>query len=89
MIFEYFVNFSSCEGEIIHDNSYANYSERPRCTQPAGLCDPRQCNVKFKKGESLAEYDPNTNELLNGSVLEDELDFDVSDFKILTKPIKH
>ena len=37
-------------------------------------------NVKFKKGESLAEYDPNTNELLNGSVLEDELDFDVSDF---------
>ena len=37
-------------------------------------------NVKFKKGESIAEYDPNTNELINGSVLEDELDFDVSDF---------
>ena len=36
--------------------------------------------VRFKKGESLAEYDPNTNELLNGSVLEDELDFDVADF---------
>ena len=41
MIFEYFVNFSSCEGKIIHANSYANYSARPRCTQPAGLCDPR------------------------------------------------
>ncbi len=37
-------------------------------------------NVKFKKGETLAEYDPNTNELINGAVLEDELDFDVADF---------
>lgn len=37
-------------------------------------------NVKFKKGETLAEYDPNTNELINGSELQDELDFDVSEF---------
>lgn len=37
-------------------------------------------HVKFKKGETLAQYDPNTNELVNGAVLQDELDFDVSDF---------
>lgn len=37
-------------------------------------------NVKFKKGESIAQYDPNTNELINGAVLEDELDFEVADF---------
>lgn len=37
-------------------------------------------DVKFKRGESIAEYDPNTNELLNGAVLEDELDFEVADF---------
>lgn len=37
-------------------------------------------NVKFKKGETLAQYDPNTNELINGAVLQDELNFDVSDF---------
>ena len=36
--------------------------------------------VKFKKGEILAQYDPNTNELTNGAVLQDELDFDVSEF---------
>lgn len=36
--------------------------------------------VKFKKGETLAQYDPNTNELINGSKLEDEMDFDVSEF---------
>lgn len=34
----------------------------------------------FKKGETLAEYDPNTQELLNGSVLQDELDFEVAEF---------
>ena len=37
-------------------------------------------NVKFKKGETLAQYDPDTNELINGAVLQDELDFEVSDF---------
>lgn len=37
-------------------------------------------NVKFKKGETLAEYDPDTNELINGAALQDELDFDVSEF---------
>lgn len=36
--------------------------------------------ARFKKGESIAQYDPNTNELLNGAVLEDELDFDVTEF---------
>ena len=36
--------------------------------------------AKFKHGEKIAVYDPNTNELLNGSVMEDELDFDVSEF---------
>lgn len=36
--------------------------------------------TKFKKGETLAQYDPNTNELINGAVLQDELDFDVSEF---------
>lgn len=37
-------------------------------------------DVKFKKGETLALYDPNTNELLNGATLEDEMDFEVSEF---------
>lgn len=36
--------------------------------------------AQFKKGEHIAEYDPNTNELLNGAALEDEMDFDVSEF---------
>ena len=36
--------------------------------------------AKFKRGERIAVYDPNTNELLNGSVMEDELNFDVSEF---------
>ena len=36
--------------------------------------------AKFKRGDPIAIYDPNTNELLNGSVMEDELNFDVSDF---------
>ncbi len=39
-----------------------------------------QNKATFKKGETLAQYDPNTNELLNGSVLEDELDFEVAEF---------
>ncbi len=39
-----------------------------------------QNKAKFKKGEDIAQYDPNTNELINGSVLEDELDFEVSEF---------
>ena len=39
-----------------------------------------QNKAVFKKGESLAQYDPNTNELLNGSVLQDELDFEVAEF---------
>lgn len=39
-----------------------------------------QNKAKFKKGETLAQYDPNTNDLLNGSVLEDELDFEVAEF---------
>lgn len=34
----------------------------------------------FERGESIGVYDPNTGELLNGSVMEDELDFDVSEF---------
>lgn len=36
--------------------------------------------AQFKKGEKIGIYDPNTGELLNSSVMEDELDFDVSDF---------
>lgn len=36
--------------------------------------------AKFKHGEKIAVYDPNTNELINSSVMEDELDFDVSEF---------
>ena len=39
-----------------------------------------QNRAKFAKGETLAEFDPNTNELLNGAVLEDELDFEVAEF---------
>lgn len=39
-----------------------------------------QNKAKFAKGETLAEFDPNTNELLNGAVLEDELDFEVAEF---------
>ena len=37
-------------------------------------------NTSSVKGETLAEYDPNTQELLNGSVLQDELDFEVAEF---------
>lgn len=37
-------------------------------------------DVKFKKGETLALYDPNTNELLNGATLEDEMGFEVAEF---------
>lgn len=37
-------------------------------------------DVTFKKGETLAQYDPNTNELLNGAALEDEMDFEVAEF---------
>lgn len=37
-------------------------------------------HAKFKKGEILAQYDPNTNELINGAALQDEMDFDVSEF---------
>ena len=36
--------------------------------------------AKFKRGETIAVYDPNTGELLNGSVMQDELEFDVSEF---------
>lgn len=39
-----------------------------------------QNKAKFKRGEKIAVYDPNTNELVNGAVLDDELDFDVSEF---------
>lgn len=39
-----------------------------------------QNKARFTKGESIAMYDPETNELLNGSVLEDELDFEVAEF---------
>lgn len=39
-----------------------------------------QNKARFKKGETIAKYDPETNELLNGSVLEDELDFEVAEF---------
>lgn len=37
-------------------------------------------HVVFKPGEKIAQYDPNTNELINGAVLKDELDFEVADF---------
>lgn len=37
-------------------------------------------DAQFKKGETIAKYDPNTNELINGLVLDDEMDFDVSEF---------
>lgn len=36
--------------------------------------------ARFKKGETLAKFDPNTNELINGPALQDEMDFDVSEF---------
>lgn len=37
-------------------------------------------SVRFKRGDAIAKYDPNTNELINGAVLQDELNFDVADF---------
>ena len=37
-------------------------------------------HVCFKQGEKIAQYDPETNELINGAVLQDELDFEVADF---------
>ena len=39
-----------------------------------------QNDANFKKGDTIAIYDPNTNELLNGAVLDDEMNFDVSEF---------
>ena len=39
-----------------------------------------QNDVRFKRGEEIAQYDPETNELINGAVLQDELDFEVADF---------
>lgn len=42
--------------------------------------DLMENEARFKKGEKIGIYDPNTNELLNGAVMEDELDFDVSEF---------
>lgn len=36
--------------------------------------------IHITAGETVAIYDPATNELLNGAQLEDELDFDVEDF---------
>lgn len=39
-----------------------------------------QNEARFKRGENIGIYDPNTGELLNGPVMEDELDFDVSEF---------
>lgn len=37
-------------------------------------------NVSFKRGEQIGVYDPNTGELINGDVLEDNLEFDVTEF---------
>ena len=37
-------------------------------------------NVSFKRGEQIGMYDPNTGELINGDVLEDNLEFDVTQF---------
>lgn len=36
--------------------------------------------IHLDRGETVAVYDPVTNELLNGAELKDELDFDVEDF---------
>lgn len=36
--------------------------------------------IHLKPGDTVAVYDPKTNELVNGAELEDELDFDVDDF---------
>ena len=37
-------------------------------------------NVSFKRGEQIGMYDPNTGELINGDVLQDNLEFDVTEF---------
>lgn len=36
--------------------------------------------AKFEVGEPIGIYDPNTNKILDSSVMKDELDFDVSEF---------
>jgi type I restriction enzyme R subunit len=36
--------------------------------------------ARFKQGEQLAIFDPNTGELTNGAALQDELDFDIAEF---------
>ena len=36
--------------------------------------------IHYDKGDTVAQLDPETGELLNGAVLEDELDFDISAF---------
>lgn len=36
--------------------------------------------IHYKRGDTATVYDPNTNELINGAEIEDELDFDVDDF---------
>lgn len=37
-------------------------------------------NVSFHRGEQIGIYDPNTGELVNGDVLQDNLEFDVTEF---------
>lgn len=44
--------------------------------------------IHYKKGESVAVYDPVTGEIINVDELEDELDFDIEGFnkKVITEP---
>lgn len=39
-----------------------------------------QDGIHYKRGETVAVYDPTTHELINGAQIEDEIDFDVDDF---------
>lgn len=44
--------------------------------------------IHYKPGETVTVYDPNTGELVNSELLEDELDFDVEQFnrQVITRP---
>lgn len=44
--------------------------------------------IHYKSGETVTVYDPNTGELINSELLDDELNFDVEQFnrQVITKP---
>lgn len=47
--------------------------------------------IHYKVGDTLTVYDPNTGEISNSELLDDELDFDIDSFnrQVITEPFNH